>query len=420
MKKDQRISVHGLGYIGLPTAAILASSGYNVVGIDIEPSVVDSVNLGQSHIVEPGLGDLLNKVVTEKSLVASTDATQADIHIIAVPTPLMVTNENLKEPDISYIEAVCYSLASKLNPGNLIIIESTSPIGTTERMCKILAEQRKDLIFPDTSPADADINIAYCPERVLPGKTLKELVENDRIIGGISTSCAEMAQQFYQTFVNGACICTNARTAEMAKLTENASRDNQIAFANELSLICDQLDINVWELITLANRHPRVNILNPGPGVGGHCIAVDPWFIVHRTPTLAKLIKLSREVNDSKPDWVIEKIKSKVAEIIYENKDRKTSEIYVACFGITFKADIDDVRESPALYIVERLMKLHDGPVNVVEPNLTAKSLPHIKFVKMEDAINDADIAVLLVDHKEFKCVKRPSIKKIIDTRGIW
>ncbi|MGC3339089.1 UDP-N-acetyl-D-mannosamine dehydrogenase, partial [Pseudomonas aeruginosa] len=299
----QTISVIGLGYIGLPTAAVFASRQKKVIGVDVNQAAVDTINRGEIHIVEPDLDMVVHAAVTEGYLRATTSPEPADAFLIAVPTPF----KHEHEPDLTFIEAASKSIAPVLKKGDLVILESTSPVGATEQMARWLAEFRPDLTFPQTHGETSDIRVAHCPERVLPGHVLRELVENDRVIGGMSEKCSEAASRLYKIFVKGECIITNARTAEMCKLTENSFRDVNIAFANELSIICDKLDINVWELIRLANRHPRVNILQPGPGVGGHCIAVDPWFIVSKTPDEAKLIRSAREVNDYKPFWVLEK-----------------------------------------------------------------------------------------------------------------
>ena len=302
-----------------------------------------------------------------------------------------------------------------------MILESTSPVGATEQMADWLSQARGDLTFPQTHGEDADINIAHCPERVLPGHVVRELVENDRVIGGLTPKCSQRSVDLYQTFVQGECVITNARTAEMAKLTENSSRDVQIAFANELSVICDKLDINVWELIALANRHPRVNILQPGPGVGGHCIAVDPWFIVSKTPTEAQVIHTARNVNDSKPHWVFNKIKCAVMDFLQKSPDKYAADVTIACYGLTFKADIDDLRESPALAITSEVCNYHSGKLLIVEPNISVlpKSLSEAELVSLDVASTEADIHVFLVDHKEFLDVKVKS-EFVIDTKGIF
>lgn len=414
------ISVIGLGYIGLPTAAVFASRKIKVVGVDVNQHTVDTINRGEIHIVEPDLDMVVQAAVTEGYLRATTAPEAADAFLVAVPTPF---KGDKHEPDLRYIEAASKAIAKVLQPGNLIILESTSPVGATEQMAEWLAEARPDLTFPQTHGEASDIRIAHCPERVLPGHVLRELVQNDRVIGGMTAKCSEVACALYKTFVLGECVVTNARTAELAKLTENSFRDVNIAFANELSMVCDKLDINVWELIRLANRHPRVNILQPGPGVGGHCIAVDPWFIVSSAPEEARLIRTAREVNDSKPEWVINKVKLAVAEYLQENPDKTAKDVTIACFGLAFKADIDDLRESPALAITQKIAIDHPGKILVVEPNV--KELPtNLKqvmyLVSQEKADSDADIIVLLVDHRDFKKIFQKTPNKIyIDTRGI-
>ena len=387
----QTVSVIGLGYIGLPTAAMLASRKLKVIGVDVNQHAVDTINQGKIHIIEPDLDSLVHAAVTNGYLSAQLKPTAADAFMIAVPTPF---HDDLS-PDLTYVEAAAKSIAPVLVKGNLVVLESTSPVGTTEAMCKWIKEVRPDLTLP-TDSASPDIHVAYCPERVLPGKVVQELISNDRIIGGLTPSCSEKAKELYRTFVQGELLETDARTAEMSKLTENSFRDVNIAFANELSLICDKLNINVWELIRMANRHPRVNILTPGAGVGGHCIAVDPWFIVHSAPEQARIIRTAREVNDHKPEWVLSKILSAVAN---HNLNKPT----VACFGLAFKPDIDDLRESPALHIVNKLADAYDGKVLAVEPNVesTNKLNSKAQLVSVEDGIK-ADIIVILVKHKAF------------------
>lgn len=413
MVQFNSVSVVGLGYIGLPTAAVIASRGINVVGLDVNQSAVDTINSGNVHIVEPDLDIVVRAVVTDGKLKATTQAEKADAFMIAVPTPF---KENYKA-DLSYIESAAKMIAPVLEKGNLVILESTSPVGATERLAEWLAEARPDLTFPQAVGSEADINVAHCPERVLPGYVLRELVENDRVIGGMSNACSKKAIDLYKLFVKGECLITNARTAEMAKLTENSFRDVNIAFANELSVICDKLNINVWELVKLANRHPRVNILNPGPGVGGHCIAVDPWFIVSSAPEEAKLIRQAREVNDAKPHYILEQIKQAADQF---------KKPVIACLGIAFKADIDDLRESPALDITKMLAQAEIGEVLVVEPNID--KLPqdfdglNIKLVSIEEAMDVANTFAVLVDHKEFKDIDPVEMAKkvLIDSRGIF
>ncbi|MFL7036085.1 UDP-N-acetyl-D-mannosamine dehydrogenase [Vibrio lentus] len=418
----ETISVVGLGYIGLPTAAMFASRKKKVIGVDVNQNAVDTINRGEIHIVEPDLDMIVHAAVTEGYLKAVTTPEPADAFLIAVPTPFKDCAEGeIPEPDLRFIEAASKAIAPVLKKGDLVILESTSPVGATEKMAEWLAEARSDLTFPQVAGENADVNVAHCPERVLPGHVVRELVENDRVIGGMSTRCSERSVELYKTFVLGDCVITNARTAEMAKLTENSCRDVQIAFANELSVICDKLDINVWELISLANRHPRINILQPGPGVGGHCIAVDPWFIVSKTPEEAQIIHTARKVNDAKPEWVVNKVKLAIAEFLQANPDKTAREVTVACYGLAFKPDIDDLRESPAMAITQKIAEMHAGRVIAVEPNIESipEKLKHVELVDLDIAVKEADIQVLLVDHKEFKEVL--SIKGlVIDTKGIW
>lgn len=417
----ETVSVVGLGYIGLPTAAVFASRKKKVIGVDVNQRAVDIINRGKVHIVEPDLDMVVHAAVSEGYLYATTKAEPADAFLIAVPTPFKGDHE----PDLSYIESASKAIASVLKKGNLVILESTSPVGATEQMAAWLADARPDLSFPQTHGEDSDIRIAHCPERVLPGHVLRELVQNDRVIGGMTPKCSEFAAKLYKIFVEGECIITNASTAEMCKLAENSFRDVNIAFANELSMICDKLGINVWELIRLANLHPRVNILQPGPGVGGHCIAVDPWFIVSRAPEDARLIHAARIVNDGKPAWVVEKVKIAAAEFLNKNPDKIENRLKIACFGLAFKADIDDLRESPALGITVDLAEQLVGDILVVEPNI--KDLPgELKckaiLTDLNYAIAEADILVMLVDHKEFKGISKDALsgKVFVDTRGVW
>jgi UDP-N-acetyl-D-mannosaminuronic acid dehydrogenase len=411
--KFKTISVIGLGYIGLPTAATFASRGLNVIGVDLNQKAVEIINNGGVHIIEPDLDIVVRSVVQSGNLHATTKPEPADAFIIAVPTPF---REN-KQPDLHFIEAASKTIAPVLRKNNLIILESTSPVGTTEKMAEWLAELRPDLSFPQQVGEMADVCIAYCPERVLPGKVLVELINNDRVIGGMTPKCSKAAVDLYKIFVQGDCVITTARTAEMCKLTENSFRDVNIAFANELSMICDKLNINVWELISLANRHPRVNILQPGPGVGGHCIAVDPWFLVSSAPDEAKLIRSAREINDYKPEWVIEKILSTAKKI-------KKNSVTVACLGLSFKANIDDVRESPALEIVNHLALESSLKVTASEPNLKNKPITindNINFISSIKEYKDYDIVVVLVDHKEYISEKNKILEcpNVLDFRGI-
>lgn len=414
----QTISIIGLGYIGLPTAAVFASRKKRVIGVDVNQKAVDTINRGEIHIVEPDLDMVVHAAVTEGYLRATTTPEAADAFLIAVPTPFKADHE----PDLSYIESASKAIAPVLKKGDLVILESTSPVGATEQMSAWLAEARPDLSFPQTHGEDSDIRVAHCPERVLPGHVLRELVQNDRVIGGMTPKCSSAAAALYKVFVEGECVITNARTAEMCKLTENSFRDVNIAFANELSIICDKLDINVWELIRLANRHPRVNILQPGPGVGGHCIAVDPWFIVSKTPEEARLIHSAREVNDSKPEWVLNKVKVAVAEFLQAHPEKTAREVTIACFGLAFKPDIDDLRESPALAITQKIVAFHPGRVLAVEPNI--ESLPNktdtsLQINTSEQALLEADIIVLLVNHSQFKNINFNKIAHIVDTTGM-
>lgn len=398
-KFDKTVCVIGLGYIGLPTASLLGTKGFKVYGVDASSQVVDTINQGRIHIVEPDLDILVKSAVQSGNLMAGLEPKQADVFVIAVPTPF----KNNHEPDLSYVETATRNIAPYVKPGNLVILESTSPVGTTDGVvARILREAGHDV--------DKDVSVAHCPERVLPGRILVELVENDRIVGGINDASTQAAVDFYKSFVRGEVLATDSRTAEMAKLTENSFRDVNIAFANELSLLCDKEGINVWNLIALANRHPRVNILQPGPGVGGHCIAVDPWFIVARNPELARLIRAARIVNDSKPEWVISKVKAAA------DKFKKP---VIGCLGLSFKANVDDLRESPSLEIVRKLKQERVGELLVAEPNL----IKHREFeiLPYEEVVAKSDIVLLLVDHKQFRKLKAADLKEkiLIDTRGI-
>lgn len=417
MSQFETVSVIGLGYIGLPTAAVFAREGVSVIGVDINQDAVDTINRGEIHIVEPGLQHVVSQAVKAQKLRATTKAEPADAFVIAVPTPF--TDDYTG--DLSYIQSAARSIENVLQKGNLVILESTSPVGTTEQLEKWLSEARPDLSFPSQAGDKADIQVAYCPERVLPGKVMQELIHNARVIGGMSEQANQLASALYRIFLRGDCLLSNARTAEMAKLTENSFRDVNIAFANELSLICDHLDINVWELIRLANHHPRVNILQPGPGVGGHCIAVDPWFIISSAPKQAKLIRTAREVNDAKPTWVYDKVQQAIATVQAQGKAQ--DEITIACLGLAFKANIDDLRESPALDIAQRIAEEHLGQTLLVEPNLPSTSTPIANAVmeNLDLAVERADIIVLLVDHEPFKTLTRSQLegKVWVDTRGL-
>ena len=408
----KNICVFGLGYIGLPTAAMFAHHGANVIGVDVNQHAVDTINQGKIHIVEPGLEAIVKKAVDDGNLKASLTPEHSDAYLIAVPTPFKGDDHT---PDLSYIEAVSKALAPLLEKGDVVILESTSPVGATEQMVEWLAAARPDLTFPDYYQPDheADIYIAYCPERVLPGKVVEELISNDRIIGGMTKESTKKAQEVYRIFVEGDLLATNSRTAEMAKLTENASRDVSIAFANELSIISDKLDINVWELIELANHHPRVNILQPGAGVGGHCIAVDPWFIVNQNPDEAKIIRAAREINDNKPNWVIKKINAEVDKLKEQGIARPT----VALLGLAFKPNIDDLRESPAVYIAREMLDTDSAELLLVEPNISElpKSLAAGELVELDSALEQSDILVVLVAHNEFGKEQLSSDAQIIN-----
>ena len=408
-----KVCVVGLGYIGLPTAAFIASKGVKVVGVDVNERFVKLINEGKVPFFEPGFEELLAKVVGEGNLIAQAEQVEADAYIVCVPTPF----QDNHKVDTKYIRAASEALAPHLRPGALVVLESTSPPGTTEDMAKHLIELRPDLSLNDED--DNAIFVAHCPERVLPGQIMEEMENNDRVIGGLTPKGTELARDLYATFCTAELLMTNATTAEMAKLTENSFRDVNIAFANELSLICDRLGIDVWELIELANHHPRVNILQPGPGVGGHCIAVDPWFIVSAAPEEAKLIKLARDVNDGKPEWVIEQVVKAL-----EGKEKPV----VAALGIAFKNDIDDLRESPSLEIVKRLgMDNPELDIRVVEPNVdelpaVLSNISNLTKQDTEEAIAAADVVLLLVNHKEFVNLDQSVLegKTVVDTKGIW
>lgn len=414
------ISVIGLGYIGLPTAAMFAGCKRKVIGVDIQQQVVDTINRGEIHIVEPELDQVVKQAVSQGWLSASTTPQVTDAYLIAVPTPFMGAHQ----PDMRYVQAAASAIAPVLRKGALVILESTSPVGATEQLADWLALQRPDLSFPQQAGDDADIHIAYCPERVLPGNVLDELLHNDRVIGGMTARCSQHASDLYKLFLQGECVLTNARTAEMCKLTENSFRDVNIAFANELSLICAVQGINVWQLIQLANRHPRVNILQPGPGVGGHCIAVDPWFIVAQNPQQARLIRTAREINDHKPQWVIDQVKICIANRLAAQGD-SAQQLTLACFGLAFKADIDDLRESPALDITCQLAHWHTGTTLVVEPNiqqLPASLADCAQLVSIQQALEQADVLVMLVDHTPFKAISRDNLPHdwYVDSKGLW
>ena len=410
---DSKVCVLGLGYIGLPTAAVIARTGVEVLGIDVSQTVVDTVNSGKVHIEEVDLDGLVSGVVARGALRASTLIEPADVFVIAVPTPF----KDGHQPDIGYVLKAATTVAAVLKAGDVVILESTSPVGTTEEVRDLLAKLRPDLKMPGLAREVADVSIAYCPERVLPGRILVELIDNDRVIGGITPRCARKALAFYRRFVRGACVTTSARAAEMTKLTENAFRDVNIAFANELSLVADKMGVDVWEVIRLANRHPRVNILSPGPGVGGHCIAVDPWFLVAQAPEATPLIRTARTVNDGKCDYSI----AKAAQLIEANPA-----VPVACLGLAFKANIDDFRESPALKVAAALAQRFGERIRIVEP--FARALPKAfdgsgaTLIDLDDAIEGCPVMIVLVDHEVFKSVPldERAGKAVYDTRGIW
>ena len=393
----------GLGYIGLPTAVIAAKNGIQVTGVDINPAVVEMTNNGHLHIIEPGLEEMLREVVQSGALKASANPEICDAYFMVVPTPFKGNHE----PDISYVESATRAVIPFLKAGDLYVIESTSPVGTTEIM--------RDIIFTERPELKDKIYIAYCPERVLPGNVIYELVHNDRVIGGINEESTEKAIEFYSQFVQGTLHRTNAKTAEMCKLTENSSRDVQIAFANELSLICDKAGINVWELITLANKHPRVNILWPGCGVGGHCIAVDPYFITADFPAESRLISKAREINNYKSFWCAEKIQNEMLKFELEHHRKPC----VAMMGLAFKPNIDDLRESPAKYIVSKVMQsCNNADILVVEPNIKEHNV--FKLTDYNEAYKKADIVVMLVAHDLFKTLPYCIDKVVLDFCGIY
>ena len=397
---QQTICVLGLGYIGLPTASFLATKGCKVIGVDVSNEVVDTINRAEVHIQEPELDVLVRSAVHSGNLTAQTEPATADVFFITVPTPIRED----RKPDLTYVKSASQAIAPYIQPGNLVVLESTCPIGTTEDLVL-------ETLIEEGVPVDQGVLIAHCPERVLPGRILIELVQNDRIVGGINDASTRAAAEFYRQFVSGEVFETTAKVAEMTKLTENTFRDVNIALANELSIICDKHDIDVWELIRLANRHPRVDILNPGPGVGGHCIAVDPWFVVASAPEQAKLIKAARIVNDSKPRWVVDKVKAKA--------DRLKAPA-IACLGLAFKANVDDLRQSPAVDIVRDLQREDVGKLLICEPNVDTH--PEFDLVPLAEAVAEADIILLLVDHKEFRALNAHRIqdKILIDTRGVF
>jgi UDP-N-acetyl-D-mannosaminuronic acid dehydrogenase len=410
-----RLAVIGMGYIGLPTAVALATQGVDVVGVDVNPSVVEAIENGNVPLIEPDLAVGVRGAVSMGRLKATTDTPEADGYIIAVPTPFNADHT----ADLSYVRSAVRQIAPKLQGGEVIVVESTSPPGTTESVSRWIADLRPDLVLPHATEGIPDVFVAHCPERVLPGRIMIEMVTNDRVVGGVSPRCAEKAAAIYRVFSQGQILLTDASSAEMAKLVENAYRDVNIAFANELSLVCDSLKLDVWEVIKMANRHPRVNILTPGPGVGGHCIAVDPWFIVGVAPEQAKLIKTAREVNDHKPHYVVAQVIKSV------NRFR---EPVVACLGLTFKANVDDIRESPAREVISLLAQgLPAVDIRVADPyvvELPAElaAMNNVRLQRAADAIADADVVVMLVEHDKFKALSRNLLegKVVFDTQGVW
>ena len=413
MSNHLSVCVLGLGYVGLPTAAIIANRGITVTGVDTRQTVVDTIANGETPIVEPGLDVLVKSAITSGYLKTELKPVPADVFILAVPTPFKDANV----PDLSYLESAIASIAPVLCPGNLVILESTSPVGTTEKIAAWITSHRPNLTSPNT-PQEPNVYIAHSPERVLPGRVLIELVDNDRVIGGLTSACAEKAAEFYKLFVQGTCHITSARTAELVKLAENAYRDTNIAFANEMSLVCEDLGVDVWEMRDLANRHPRVDILLPGPGVGGHCIAVDPWFIVDSARDSTPLLQAARHVNDFKPQRVTETILSEV---------KHGSTRAICCLGLSYKADIDDLRESPSIDIVDMVSRRFDGPLFVVEPHIEVlpkhlQGSANLTLTGLRDGLEHSDIVVLLTDHKEFRNLPADALKgkRVIDTRGVW
>lgn len=415
------IAVIGLGYIGLPTAAVIASNGNHVVGIDVNTNAVDTINRGEIHIVEPKLEEIVRKTVASGLLRAVTQPETADAYLIAVPTP--ITEE--KKADLSYVLSAGKAIATVLKKGDLVVLESTSPVGATETLVKTLSSIRPDLKFPnwaeDVKDGDIDIHVAYCPERVLPGKVVEELNSNDRAIGGMTSLCTQRAVELYNLFVDGVLFPTDSRSAELCKLAENAFRDVNIAYANELANVCEGIGMNVWEVIRLANRHPRVNILQPGPGVGGHCIAVDPWFIAETAPEDTPLIQSARYINDGRPARVIARVEKAVSGFLLAHTDRNKDSLKIACYGVAFKPNIDDLRESPALKITADMARNYPGSIWAVEPNVNSlpEELSHVRLVTQDEAMAEADIHVMLVDHAPFK-LKGPSSEYIIDVKGLW
>jgi UDP-N-acetyl-D-mannosaminuronic acid dehydrogenase len=400
--RDTSVCVVGLGYIGLPTASVLATKGYQVYGVDVQADVVETINQGKIHIEEPDLDILVRSAVNSGQLTAGQQPQSADVFILCVPTPIRADHS----PDLSYIEQACQAIREHVRPGNLIILESTSPPRTTENLVVPAA-------IPDGMTVGSDVFVAHCPERVLPGRILLEVVQNDRVVGGVTPACTAQALKFYETFVNGDVLATNSVAAEVTKLVENSYRDVNIAFANELSVLADALGIDAWEIIELANRHPRVNILSPGPGVGGHCISVDPWFLVHAQPALTTLIRTAREVNDAKPAHVVQHVVKLAGQF---------SSPKIGCLGLTYKADVDDLRESPSLSIVRQLREEKVGKVLACDPLLSEDRFQEFELYSLEHVLQHSNILVLLTDHRPFRDVPSKILQEkiVVDTRGIW
>lgn len=410
----EKICIVGLGYIGLPTASFLATKGYEVHGVDVRPDIVSALNEGRTLIFEPGLDIMVKSAVNSGRLKAHMEPTEADIFILSLPTPFMEG----KKPDLSYVRQGVAEIAPYLAPGNMVILESTSPVGTTEKICQWLHESRPDLVFPGQPGGSGQIHVAHCPERVLPGRILQELVHNDRIVGGCDAASTEKAAAFYSSFVQGNVYSTNSRTAEFVKLAENSYRDVNIAFANELSLICDEIGVDVWEGIRLANRHPRVNILSPGAGVGGHCISVDPWFLAAAAPDVSRLIRTARETNDHKADWVYERAAASAARF---------SSPVIACMGLAFKPDVDDLRESPAVHIAARLASYETWHILAVEPYIhelpeKLRKFDNVEMAGWKEALAKADVIIFLVGHKPFRAISSRDLldKVVLDACGLF
>lgn len=409
VKNFKKICVVGLGYIGLPTAVMFASRGKKVVGLDIDHKVVSSINSGKPHIEEPMLGELLKAAVHQGYLSAQIEPEEADAFIIAVPTPFKETADGSNVADLKFINQAAENISSVLKVGDLVILESTSPVGTTEKLVQFLQALRPDLSFPNSTSAECDVSVAYCPERVLPGQIVHELINNDRIIGGVTPYCAAAAVRLYNVFVEGNLISTNVKTSEMSKLTENACRDVQIAFANELSILCDNYGVDVWELIEICNRHPRINILNPGPGVGGHCIAVDPWFLISENPQKSKLLSAARSVNLKKEEWVEKKVTALANKFHHAD---------IICFGLTYKQNIEDIRESPSLRIFNRLRNSFGERVKAIDPHVNFEKTG-IKTISANTFKHAGEILVMLVPHDEFIDLI-PQNDLVVDACGLW